>query len=106
MTKDAIICARFSSLEQSKGYSLERQMKNGHVERNGWRVEAELKDEGKSVFHGGNRAEGTALHASRRSPFIAASRQGSLQRKFRPAFLATASFNRCLWSRLKLLTTR
>ncbi|MEV5031009.1 recombinase family protein [Sphingobium sp. LMC3-1-1.1] len=64
MTKNAIIYARFSSLEQSKGYSLERQMKNGreYVEHNGWRVEAEIKDEGKSAFSGSNRAEGTALH--------------------------------------------
>ena len=64
MTQNAIIYARFSSIEQSKGYSLERQFKNGreYVERNGWQLEAELKDEGKSAFHGGNRAEGTALH--------------------------------------------
>lgn len=64
MTQNAIIYARFSSLEQSKGYSLERQMKNGreYVERNGWQLETELKDEGKSAFSGGNRAEGTALH--------------------------------------------
>ncbi|KAA9018265.1 recombinase family protein [Sphingobium limneticum] len=64
MTQNAIIYARFSTIEQSKGYSLERQMKNGreYVERNGWHVESELKDEGKSAFHGSNRLEGTALH--------------------------------------------
>lgn len=64
MTQQAIIYARFSSMEQSKGYSLERQLKNGreYVERMGWHIAAEIIDEGKSAFHGSNRAEGTALH--------------------------------------------
>ena len=68
MTQNAIIYARFSSLEQSKGYSLERQIKNGreYVERCGWQLKAELKDEGKSAFHGVNRSEGTALHTFER----------------------------------------
>lgn len=64
MTQKAVIYARFSTLEQSKGYSLERQMKNGreYVERMGWSLEAQLKDEGRSAFHGRNRDEGAALH--------------------------------------------
>ncbi|MBZ9645923.1 recombinase family protein [Sphingobium sp. 3R8] len=64
MTQKAIIYARFSSTEQSKGYSLERQIKNGraYAERTGLQVESEITDEGKSAFHGSNRAEGTALH--------------------------------------------
>ncbi|WP_300115583.1 recombinase family protein [Sphingobium sp.] len=65
MTQKAIIYARFSTLEQSKGYSLERQLKNGRafVEKQKWYVERELTDEGKSAFHGSNRLEGTALHS-------------------------------------------
>lgn len=64
MKQNAIIYARFSSAEQGKGFSLERQLTNGrkYVEHKGWHLEAELADEGKSAFHGLNRAEGAALH--------------------------------------------
>lgn len=66
MTQPAWIYARFSSLEQSKGHSLERQLEQGRefIARMGWEhsLDREIKDEGKSAFHGANRAEGSALH--------------------------------------------
>jgi Site-specific recombinases, DNA invertase Pin homologs len=63
MTQAAIIYARFSTSEQSKGHSLERQAQYGleYAQQQGWAVEATIKDEGKSAFKGGNRAEGSAL---------------------------------------------
>jgi DNA invertase Pin-like site-specific DNA recombinase len=66
MTQPAWIYARFSSLEQSKGYSLERQINEGRafIERMGWEHSAqrEIVDEGKSAFHGANRSEGSLLY--------------------------------------------
>lgn len=64
MPQAAIIYARFSSLEQSKGYSLERQTTHGRqfAEAKGWHVEEVLTDEGRSAFHGANRVEGSALN--------------------------------------------
>ncbi|NNC47843.1 MAG: recombinase family protein, partial [Sphingomonas sp.] len=64
MPKNVIIYARFSSAEQSKGHSLERQRKYGHqfASDQGWSVERVITDEGRSAFHGANRLEGSALH--------------------------------------------
>ncbi|HEY6869817.1 MAG TPA: recombinase family protein, partial [Novosphingobium sp.] len=62
----AYIYARFSSLEQAKGHSLERQLEEGraHIERNGWEYheDRELRDEGRSAFSGENRQPGSALY--------------------------------------------
>lgn len=64
MSQNAIIYARFSSAEQSKGYSLERQRTHGlqFATDKGWSVEKTITDEGRSAFHGANRLEGSALH--------------------------------------------
>ncbi|GFM27196.1 recombinase family protein [Novosphingobium sp. PY1] len=62
--KTAICYGRFSTLEQSKGYSLERQ-KTKAIEfatQQGWTVEKTIFDEGKSAYHAKNRAEGSALY--------------------------------------------
>ncbi|MFX4087499.1 recombinase family protein [Sphingobium yanoikuyae] len=65
MTQPAWIYARFSSMEQSKGHSLERQLTEGRalIERMGWEhsPNRELADEGKSAYTGGNRSEGSLL---------------------------------------------
>ena len=63
MSQTAVIYARFSSAEQAHGYSLERQITNGEkfVTERGWTLGHIIKDEGKSAFHGTNRAEGSAL---------------------------------------------
>lgn len=55
---DAVIYVRWSSAEQSKGSSRERQLEDcrRHAAAKGWRVIAELVDEGVSAFKG--------LHAS------------------------------------------
>ncbi|MBY0582313.1 MAG: recombinase family protein [Sphingomonas sp.] len=60
----AIIYTRFSSSEQSKGYSLERQRSLGleFAASKGWHVESTITDAGRSAFHGTNRLEGSALH--------------------------------------------
>lgn len=65
MSQSAIIYARFSSTEQSKGYSLERQqtLATAFATEQGWFVEKTITDEGRSAFHGTNRLEGSALHA-------------------------------------------
>lgn len=64
MKRKAIIYARFSTVEQAKGYSLERQISNGkkYIEAMGWEFSGALSDEGLSAFHGVNRQEGAALH--------------------------------------------
>lgn len=64
MSQIAVIYARFSSAEQSKGYSLERQQTLGaaFADEHGWSVERTITDEGRSAFHGTNRLEGSALH--------------------------------------------
>jgi len=64
MSQNAIIYARFSTAEQSKGYSLERQQRHGleYATSRGWIVEKTITDEGRSAFHGANRLEGSALH--------------------------------------------
>jgi len=64
MVQTAIIYARFSTTEQSKGYSLERQKAAGieFATARGWIVEKIITDEGKSAFHAKNRAEGAALY--------------------------------------------
>jgi DNA invertase Pin-like site-specific DNA recombinase len=63
MSQTAVIYARFSSAEQAHGYSLERQITNGEkfITERGWTLGHTIKDEGKSAFHGTNRAEGSAL---------------------------------------------
>lgn len=63
MNKAAIIYARFSTTEQSKGYSLERQTKLGveFAAKHDWHVEKVITDQGRSAFHGANRLEGSAL---------------------------------------------
>ena len=65
MSQSAIIYARFSTLEQGKGSSLERQIKNGRkfAEDKQWSIEREISDLGRSAFHGANRAEGSELHS-------------------------------------------
>lgn len=64
MPKSVIIYARFSSAEQSKGYSLERQQIHGQrfAAKQGWAVEKTITDQGRSAFSGANRIEGSALH--------------------------------------------
>lgn len=66
MSQPAWIYARFSTLEQAKGHSLERQLKGGRelIAAKGWLYSAdrELVDEGRSAFHGANREAGAALH--------------------------------------------
>ena len=56
----AIIYARWSSLEQSKGSSLERQMDicERFCLEQGWEVIDRLRDEGKSAYTGANLSEG------------------------------------------------
>ncbi|EQB11236.1 recombinase family protein [Sphingobium lactosutens] len=66
MTQPAWIYARFSTMEQSKGHSLKRQINEGRafIERMGWEhaEHREIVDEGKSAFHGANRSEGSLLY--------------------------------------------
>lgn len=61
----AYIYARFSTLEQAKGSSLERQIADCRAlcEKHQWQwsLDREIKDEGRSAFDGTNRAEGSAL---------------------------------------------
>ena len=63
----AYIYARFSTLEQAKGSSLERQIADCRAlcEKHQWHwsPDRELRDEGRSAFDGTNRAEGSALAA-------------------------------------------
>ncbi|AVA12460.1 type ISP restriction/modification enzyme [Sphingopyxis sp. MG] len=61
--KPAYIYARFSTMEQAKGHSLERQISlaTAFVEQNGWRLDETFSDEGKSAFHGANREDGSSL---------------------------------------------
>ncbi|WP_293984951.1 recombinase family protein [Sphingobium sp.] len=61
--KPAYIYARFSSAEQAKGFSLERQLSTARsfIESKGWHLAGEMTDEGRSAFHGSNRDEGAAL---------------------------------------------
>lgn len=60
---EAIIYARFSTLEQRKGDSLRRQLDDcrAFCHRKGWPVVGELIDQGRSAFKGANRAEGSEL---------------------------------------------
>lgn len=66
MSQLAWIYARFSTVEQAKGHSLERQLKGARalIKANGWlhSPERELIDEGRSAFHGANREVGAALY--------------------------------------------
>ena len=57
---DAVIYIRWSSAEQAKGSSLERQRDdcNRHAARNGWTVVGEIVDDGVSAFRGRNASEG------------------------------------------------
>lgn len=62
--KPAYLYARFSSLNQKEGSSIERQLTYGRtfIDKHGWKLVEELRDEGKSAFKGANREEGAALH--------------------------------------------
>lgn len=73
MTQTAIIYARFSTLEQGKGSSLDRQLRLGRkfVSDREWALEREIADLGRSAFHGKNRTEGSELHS-----FEAEAREG------------------------------
>lgn len=66
MSQPAWIYARFSTVEQAKGHSLERQLKGARalIKAKGWlhSPERELIDEGRSAFHGANREVGAALY--------------------------------------------
>ncbi len=66
----AYIYARFSTLDQSKGSSLSRQLDDCRAlcDRNQWQrsPDRERVDEGRSAFDGTNRAEGSALAAIER----------------------------------------
>lgn len=66
MTLPATLYARYSSLEQAKGNSLQRQFEIGRefALRNGWvhTPEREIADEARSAFHGANRSEGSGLY--------------------------------------------
>jgi DNA invertase Pin-like site-specific DNA recombinase len=57
---DAVIYIRWSSAEQGKGSSLERQRDDcrAHAARKGWHIIDELKDEGISAFKGKHASEG------------------------------------------------
>lgn len=65
MALPATLYARFSSLEQGKGTSLERQFEltRRFAEQNGWDVSEDrlIADEAASAFHGANRQEGKGL---------------------------------------------
>ena len=63
MTKSAILYARYSSVEQAKGLSIERQLSEGRrfIESKGWHLEQEIVDKGRSAFSGDHRAEGSEL---------------------------------------------
>jgi DNA invertase Pin-like site-specific DNA recombinase len=73
----AYIYARFSTLEQAKGSSLERQLDvcRALCDRHQWQrsSDRELKDEGRSAYDGTNRADGSAL-----ALFELDARQGAL----------------------------
>ena len=60
MNVDAVIYIRWSSAEQSKGSSLERQREDcrAHAARKGWRVIKEFVDDGVSAFKGRHTAAG------------------------------------------------
>ncbi|WP_288484834.1 recombinase family protein [uncultured Novosphingobium sp.] len=62
-TKPAYLYARYSSANQKED-STERQLRYGRemIERQGWRLVEELKDEAVSAFKGANRAAGSALY--------------------------------------------
>lgn len=64
MSQTALIYARFSTMEQGKGSSLERQLGNGRkfVVQREWTLEREIADLGRSAFHGANRADGSELN--------------------------------------------
>lgn len=61
----AYIYARFSTMDQAKGSSLHRQLSDCRAlcDRKGWErsPDRELVDEGRSAFHGANRAHGSGL---------------------------------------------
>jgi DNA invertase Pin-like site-specific DNA recombinase len=65
MTQKAWIYARFSTADQAKGHSLERQLTDcrSYCERNEWAHDPsrEMLDSGKSAYSGSNRGDGSAL---------------------------------------------
>lgn len=62
-TKPAYLYARYSSANQRED-SIDRQLRYGRemIERNGWRLVEELRDEAKSAFKGVNRLAGSSLY--------------------------------------------
>lgn len=64
MPVDAVIYIRWSSAEQGKGSSLERQRDDcrGHAARHGWNVIEELVDDGVSAFKGRHASSGQLGH--------------------------------------------
>jgi DNA invertase Pin-like site-specific DNA recombinase len=61
--KPAYLYSRYSSAHQKED-SIDRQLRYGRqmVERHGWRLVEELKDEAKSAFKGANREAGSELY--------------------------------------------
>ncbi|HEV2078667.1 MAG TPA: recombinase family protein [Allosphingosinicella sp.] len=106
MTQEATIYARFSSLEQSRGSSLERQFAAcaAMCERHGWRhnEQRRITDEGLSAFHGFNRAAGGGLHEFERKAVCGHFQQGhvlvceNLDRISRQGYEETLGFLRKL----------
>lgn len=78
--KPAYIYARFSTMEQAKGHSLERQISlaTSFVEQNGWRLDETFSDEGKSAFHGANREDGSSLFGFEKRAREGEFRQGAV----------------------------
>ena len=62
-SKPAYLYARYSSSHQRED-SIDRQVRYGRemIERNGWRLVEELRDEAKSAFKGANRLAGSSLY--------------------------------------------
>ncbi len=61
--KPAFLYARYSSAHQKED-SIDRQIRYGKemIDRHGWRLVEQLKDEAKSAFKGANREAGSDLY--------------------------------------------
>ncbi|MEV4933883.1 recombinase family protein [Sphingobium sp. LSP13-1-1.1] len=61
---DAILYIRFSTKDQVKGDSIKRQTDLGNkvAKQQGWHITETLMDQGKSAYHGKNRAKGGQLY--------------------------------------------
>lgn len=60
ITNKIVLYARFSSIGQKTGTSLQRQLEDGraYCQSMGWQVTDELTDEGRSAYHGHHRSVG------------------------------------------------